>query len=262
MLQRKLTAGMVSATFVILLAWPLQFARAEAAAIRFCFNQWSPYATVRNGEVVGISVEILREAAKQAGLVAVFTELPWNRCLKSVSDGEMDAVLDAAARDNFLQGPTSVTRYSNTFWVREGDDAVSFTLAVLRGRDLGLVDGYVYPPSLLSLIEKAGTGIEYSIDDANNIRKLAFGRVDAIIGDLVGTAVFAREHRFDVRPLHPSHSVDLLYHSFNMGRGHLHGRIDASLAKMLESGEIDRIYMKHVGFTFADIVTKSSTVRQ
>lgn len=262
MLGQKRILRKISAIFIILHIWISLIAPVGAADARFCFNDWPPYATVRNGEAAGISVEILREAARRAGLNAVFTELPWNRCLKLVSDGELDAVMDAAARDNFLQGPTSVTWYSNTFWVRDRDDAVAFTPAVLQGRGLALVDGYIYPPSLLALAENAGMEIEYSVDDANNIRKLAFGRVDTIVGDIVGTTVFAHDHGLDIRPLQPSHSVDPLYHSFNPERGHLHRMIDASLAQMLDNGEIDRIYMKHVGFTFADIVAKAGTVRQ
>lgn len=258
---QKLTVGAACAAFVMLLAWPLQNARADAGLVRFCFNDWPPYTTVRNGEAAGISVEILREAATRAGLDAVFTELPWNRCLKMVSDGELDAVIDAAVRDNFLQGPTSVARYSNTFWVRDRDEARSFAPDALKGRKLGLVDGYIYPPSLLSLIGEAEMEIEYAVDDATNVRKLVFGRVDVVVADIVAMTVFARDRGLSIRPLQPSHSVDLLYPSFNPERGNLHRAIDASLAAMLDSGAIDRIYTEHASITFADVVAKSDVVR-
>ena len=123
-------------------------ASAQPPPARFCFNAWKPYAYTEAGRIDGLSIVILKEAARRAGYTAEFAELPWKRCLILVEAGEYDAVMDAAARKQFLQGPTSYVVYTNTFWVR-GDDVVDkFSLAALREKTVGMVSGYVYPEDL------------------------------------------------------------------------------------------------------------------
>ena len=219
----------------------------HSAEARFCFNEWRPYAFVRDGRPVGISVEIMTAATRLAKMDAVFTELPWNRCLAMVRQGELDAVLDAAKRDEFLQGPTSYSVYSNTIWVRGDSPVKRLDFPALRNATIGLVDGYEYPPELLSKIAAHGIKIEMSVDDSTNLRKLAFDRVQAIVGDYVGTLFEARETGLDMRALEPDHSADRLYPSFFRGRAGLQRVIDGALAKLVSDGFVDSVYRKYVG---------------
>jgi len=143
---------------------------AEDGAIRFCFNDWPPYSYVRDGKDQGISVDILREAARRAGLEPSFTELPWKRCLALVEAGEFDAVMDAAQRDEFLQGDVSPTIYTNTLWVRADDPATSIDVDNLGGRSIGLISGYKYGEILDACFNKPNVHKEYSKDDPTNIK--------------------------------------------------------------------------------------------
>ena len=85
---------------------------------------------------------------------------------------------------------------------------------------------------------------------------LAFGRVDAIIADLVSTLSFAREHGLSIHPLIPDHSVDRLYPSFNPERPDLHRALDAALADLIDDGTVDRAYRNHLGVGFEDVVRR------
>ena len=233
--------------------------RADAEEVlRYCFNQWPPYSMMRQGEATGISVEILTEATRRAGLRAQFTELPWNRCLDQVRQGQIDAVVDAAARPEFLQGSTSVSYYSNTIWVRDTDGLRNYAPALLKGRKVGLVHGYEYPPSLLKELDDAGAEFDRSVDDPTNIRKLAFGRIDAIVADLASTIVFVRKHGLSLRPLRPTHSADPLYPSFNPKAAARQVRIDKALAETLQDGTVDRIYRRYLDLDFCSIAPPGS----
>ena len=225
----------------------LSQAAEPAKTVRFCFNNWAPYAVADAKGTHGISVEILVEAAKRAGLNATFEELPWNRCLEMVRQGKLDAVMDAAERDEFLQGPVGYVVYSNTLWVREADYRDGMTLEDLAGKRVGLVDGYVYPDGFLDLLKTKSMPLEYSVDDEQNIQKLAFSRVDAIVADFVSTLLFARERGLKIRALVPAHSFDRLYPSFSREREELHRLIDRSLDEMMKDGSINRIYRAQIG---------------
>ncbi len=186
-------------------------------------------------------------------MIGVFVELPWKRCLEMVRRGELDAVIDAAERPEFLQGPTSFSLYSNTIWVNGEAPAGVHGFGDLRGKTIGLIDGYVYPDSLTADIGAAGLTIEYSVDDETNLRKLAFGRVDAVVGDLVSTTVLIRDRGLtNLRPILPSHSADRLYPSFARDRKAAHAAFDSALEAMMQDGFIDSVYEKHIGLRFSD----------
>lgn len=227
--------------------------RAGDPEVRYCFNDWPPYAQMAGKNAEGISVDILREATVRAGMAARFLELPWNRCLDMVRSGEMDAVIDAAKRPEYLQGPNSFSYYTNTVWVRDDFPADSLDFGAFQEKTIGLINGYKYPDSLWSELRSAGMIIVYSVDDGANIRKLAFARVDAIIGDFVGTLTFAKENDLKLKPLSPTHSADRLFPSFNRNKGELHSRIDAALAAMIADGSIDRVYRRHLGMSLGEI---------
>lgn len=106
--------------------------------VRFCFNSWPPYVKVEQDQSTGITVDILREAARRAGLKVSFRELPWNRCLQNVRDGEFDAVLDAAERTEFLRGPVSFSLHTYSFWIRDDVIVADFVRTLIFARESGL----------------------------------------------------------------------------------------------------------------------------
>ena len=229
-------------------------AEQHLAEARFCFNDWPPYTSVDEEGAVGISVEVLTEAATRAGYQPVFTELPWNRCLELVRDGTIDAVVDAAHRPLYLQGPASFSVYSNTIWVAETSAQTAPDLAAFSGQRFGFVAGYEYPQAILNSFAEHQIEIAYSVDDAANIRQLAYDRVDAIVGDFVGTLLYAEENDLPIRPLYPSHSVDRLYPSFNAELPDMQRAFDAAIQQMLDDGSIDAIYQQHIGVSFSEVV--------
>jgi ABC-type amino acid transport substrate-binding protein len=223
--------------------------------VSFCFNEWPPFTMTEEGKAVGISVDILTEASRSEHLKPHFSALPWKRCLEEVRKGNIDAVIDAASRSEFVQGPTSFSEYTNTFWVRKENLLKIFNLEDLRNKIVGLVHGYDYPVSLMDEMRLYDIVIEHSVDDATNIRKLAFGRVDSIVSDLASTLQYARKHGLRLRPLEPTHSLDSLYVSFNSEAKGLQGRIDRAVARLIADGAVDRIYRFHLGIGFCDMST-------
>ncbi len=228
-------------------------AGAQSEKVSFCFNRWQPYTEIRDGRATGITVDILTEAADRAGLTISFQELPWNRCLNLVRRGVLDAVADAASREEFVQGPTSISAFSNTLWVRQDSEVAELDFNQLTGMTMGLVSGYEFPQRLWDDIEKAQIEVDFSVDDETTIRKLARGRVDIIVADFANTTVVAREMNLRIRALTPHHSFDRLYPSFNPSQTGKQERMNRALEQMLQDGFVDEIYDKYLGMTFRDL---------
>lgn len=228
------------------------FARAETKQeATFCFNDWPPMTFVRSGRAEGISVEIVREAMRRIGIEAAFRELPWKRCLLLVEGGEIDAVIDAAVRPNFVQGPTSFSSYSDTVWVHQ--DSGKTSLRDLRGASFGLVEGFSYDTKTMSALSALAVELSWAVDDPTNIRKLAFARVDAIIADLTSTLHFSRANKVDIRPILPPIYIEPLFVSFNNGRTDLQRRFDESVKKLIDEGFVDAVYKRHIGKTYGEM---------
>lgn len=217
----------------------------------FCFNEWPPYAQLKDGEVSGISIEIIRAAAKKTGRDVEFFGMPWKRCLKMVEEGHINAVIDAAKRDAYLQGATSFSIYADTFWVHEDSDIQK--VDDLEKRRIGLINGYEYTPELTQRIERLEMNVDLAVDDPTNIRMLAFKRLDAIIGDSVGTLYFARTHGLKLRPLLPPFNVDPLFVSFNRDQTALQRDFENAFKDLLADGTVDTVYRKYVGLGFYDL---------
>lgn len=248
---------MLLTSFYVLLP-PFVAKSAEPETVRFCFNAWEPYAYPKGEEITGISIDILSEAAKRSGLSAKFVEYPWNRCLQSVQSGDIDAIIDAAERPEFLQGPNSYSAYSNTFWVAPDSRLEIFDFDRIRDLKVGLVNGYKYPNELLEGLSAVNADIDYAIDDQTNIRKLAIGRIDVIVADHVSTKWFSRKNSLRIRPLSPDHSSDYLYASFNKKHPKLQKRIDAAIREMIDEGAVERIYAKYIGNSDRVILEQSN----
>ncbi len=215
--------------------------------INYCYNIWAPYAFQGERGLSGVSVDVMREATARAGYVAVFAELPWNRCLQAVRDGRQHAVLDAARRPGFLQGPSSYSAYSNTFWVR-GDSPVDRPeLSVMRGLRIGLVEGYDYPSDILQGIRTYELVVDYSVDDGTNLRKLMFDRIDVIVADRVSTMWALRGKESDLHAVDPDHSVDMLYPSFGAAFPERQRQVDRAIRLMLDDGSIEATYRAYLG---------------
>lgn len=229
---------------------------AQGAELRFCFNDWPPYTSEDAKGIQGISIDIIRAAAAKSGLSVSFEKLPWNRCLEMVRQGGLDGVIDAAKRPNFLQGPASFSAYTNTFWVDRDSALQHFEPAGLSGKTVGLVSGYTYPADLLGILSKAQVTIDYSVDDGTNIRKLAFGRVDAIVADYANTKFLTHTKNLTIRALAPTHSSDNLYPSLNSALTVEHAALNAALEALLRDGTVDQIYRDHLGIGFDELGVK------
>ena len=227
--------------------------QAQATDLRFCFNDWPPYVFSEDGGAEGISVDITRRAAAVAGLEVSFEELPWNRCLEMVRQGAFDGVLDAAERPEFLQGPASYSVYTNTFWVHEDSPVQRFAFSAFEGGTVGLVSGYSYPKDLLDSLDQVGARIEYAVDDRANIRKLAFGRVGAIVADFANTLQITREKDLNIRPLSPTHSRDRLYLSMHAARAVEHKALNDAIEQLFSTGVVEQVYRDHIGIGLSEM---------
>lgn len=216
---------------------------------RFCYVDWAPYTETRDGVAQGITISIIREAARVLGREIEFVKRSWKECLEKVKEGEFDAILDAAEREAYLQGPTSFNSYIDTFWVTNESNISRYEQ--LRGNKISLVEGYHYDDRLMTQLKDLGADVVRGADDGTIVRDLMRGRHDAAVVDLASTFYLAQQENLKIHPILPPFSEDMLYASFYAGRPELQREFDRSFARLLESGFVDEVYQQFIGTSFS-----------
>jgi polar amino acid transport system substrate-binding protein len=171
----------------------MAFAPASAADLTAYSAEWPPYAFMKDGDVVGITTDLLRAACKEAKLGCAFVQLPWAR-----------AYLTARNVPNTLVYPTTRTpdREADFRWLGPMGPTLPGAAWVWRMKDrevnaasyrdlnryhVGVVVGDS-PVRELGLRGVSKDALDFANSNDINVRKFVSGRVDAIIDTDLGMA--------------------------------------------------------------------------
>ena len=184
----------IAAALAALLAAVTSFAPMPLAAaepVRLASLEWEPYIGPNLPEQ-GYVAELIRAAFAEQGLSVEFEFYPWARALHLARNGSVDGLVpeyfdpsresEFAFSDPFPGGPL-------VFYKRRSD-AIAFAadpiadpdaaLQALKPWRFGVVRGYLNTPTFdaAQYLFK-----EEASDDATNLRKLAFSRIDLAVID-------------------------------------------------------------------------------
>lgn len=215
-----------------------------------CFVRWVPYTNMINDRAEGISVDLLREAAKRANYDLNLRELPWKRCLVLVQRAEIDFAFDAVDRPGFIHGKHPNALYIQAFWMRKSDDFGPYEyIGKLTDKRLGLFQGFQYSDEILN----AGFGVvEWVQTESIAAEMLSRGRLDLVFADAVVMQNIIQRDNHSLKPMLPVFNVQALYPTFNVSKVAKRDAIDVALGEMHKDGTVDKIYIKHTGATFSE----------
>ncbi|WP_370153975.1 substrate-binding periplasmic protein [Ferrovibrio sp.] len=150
-----------------------------------CDENFPPYNYVEAGRVVGLDAEIVSAIVRQAGAEPKLLPLPWNRVQQLLEQGDLDAAFQFVGRPERFEKYHMVGPHRSgqtVFAVRQESDLADYGgLAGLRGRRIGMVQGYTYGAAFdtaTDLDKDAAAG-----SNGQLVRMLVAGRVEVIIGD-------------------------------------------------------------------------------
>lgn len=141
-------------------------------------DDWYPFAAVHNGKVVGMAVEIVREAYRAVGVEVLFRSMPYARCMRQTELGYevgcFNSLLDSSTRDRFRFGQQPLFHGAIAIYA-QASKARPVALPDLAGKRVGLTNGYTYGTAVETDRQMIK---EYARNDLANLRKLALGRLD------------------------------------------------------------------------------------
>ena len=156
-----------------------------AQPLKVCTNEWPPYTLLEDGQVRGIDADLLHLVLTNLNISYDITLEPWRRCLRKMSDGKLDILLDAFYSDERAKGmifPNEAMADSAMvlFHARARPHLIN-SVDDLTGLRVGTEPGYAYSNQAFA------KGTHFVREDAPtldaNIGKLLLGRIDLVITD-------------------------------------------------------------------------------
>lgn len=229
----------------------------QAAALRLLTGNYPPYEYLEDGQVKGLSVELLEEAFRRCHRDITIEILPWARALAEAQAGRADAVFSALKTPEreaalaFSREPL-VTLNSSLFARRdktiryrgELSELSGYTIGILNGTSSGAAFDGAVRSRLLSHVDSAN-------DTETNIRKLLAGRIDLMASDRYVAIYYLRKNgqagQEQLVELAPPLQRSLGYLAFSR-KPQLAGvreEVDAALAAMKKDGTYQRIVERY-----------------
>jgi polar amino acid transport system substrate-binding protein len=131
---------------------------ADAPSISICVEDrfWPPGSFFIDNQAAGIHIALTRRALSKVSFSPEFPQMPWKRCLAAVEEGEIDAILGAAYREErapyfqYPEGATDVAEHAMglelvTFVLvsRLADPIADLMKGALPPQPIGVPLGYV-----------------------------------------------------------------------------------------------------------------------
>lgn len=168
----------------------LTLSTAHAEAIRVVTLHSPPIAFEKDGEVVGIATDLVREGLRRMGHETVITITPWKRAIFMTRYGQADAIFYALKNDQredwFHYPDEHLVMETTVLLKRKGGgfrwDPEQREYTKIR---LGTGRGYYYGPKLEHFLKTtAFEAVEEATSIDLNFAKLLQGRVDVFLADL------------------------------------------------------------------------------
>lgn len=158
-------------------------------------DDWYPYSAVRQGEIRGLSVDIVRAAFAAAGVEVELLAYPYARCMQMTRKGELAGCFNTApnpqiARD-YLLPEQPLFQDDILLWARQGEYSEIQHLQQLDGRRVAVTIGYEYGSRFDSREAIQRVPVR---QDLNGFRMLQRGRVAFFVAYRGTAAVLFSEH--------------------------------------------------------------------
>ena len=234
---------------------------ASKSVVRLASLEWEPYIGKRMPDQ-GYAAVLVRAAFADQGVKVEIEFYPWARALHLARTGELDGLMPEyfdASRETEFQYSAAFPGGPLVLYKRRSD-AVAFSidpvkqqdvaLLALKAKRFGVVRGYLNTPvfdAATYLVKEAAN------DDATNLRKLVYGRIDlAVIDRRVAEHLIRTEYpdyALRIVPMAPALAENMLYIAFSRKARHMREALatfNQGLAAMREDGRVDALYKQYI----------------
>ena len=229
--------------------------------VRLASLEWEPYIGAKMPDQ-GYVAALIRAAYADQGMRVEIEFYPWARALHLARTGAVDGLMPEyfdASREGEFEYSAAFPGGPLVLYKRRGD-AIAFATDPLRHQDaalralkvrrFGVVRGYLNTP-----VFDAATYLtkEEANDDATNLRKLVYGRIDLAVVDRRVAEHLIRTQYPDyagkIEPLSPALAEIPLFIAFSRKsprKAQALAAFNRGLAAMRADGRMDALYQRYI----------------
>lgn len=224
-------------------------------SVTIALAEWAPYEFEENGEIKGISVDIVDEAFKRMGYKVTKRILPFSRAIEMLKSGEIDMIPDiknTAERQEigvFSKEPI-VTTYTALFV--KSDSTIEFNgdISALKQYKIGTIRDYTYSEEFDNAVKSKVIKVEEVDDKLQNINKILDNRIDIYIENrLVLLEALKSTNNVDkLKELKPEINQTPVYGWFTKKKNlnEMINQFDKKLVEIKKDGTFERIYKSYI----------------
>jgi ABC-type amino acid transport substrate-binding protein len=223
-------------------------APADPSALRVATEAaYPPFeSTTASGEIVGFDIDLVRAAAREAGLKAEFTHQEFAGLIPALEQGRFDAAVSAmtiteerakvvAFTDPYYDaGQVVLVRADGAAGISGKDDLAGKTVAV-QLNTTGQTEAEKLKPGAVRAFESTELAV----------LELLAGRCDAVVADEQPSRVFTSRHP-ELKVAGPVFTKEKYGIAVRRDRPDLLAKLNEGLRKVRASGEYDRIAAKWI----------------
>lgn len=221
-----------------------------ATTIKLCGIHWPPFTFSEKQDLThGLSIDIYTEAFRRLDMHIDAKVMPWQRCVKLVKYGSMDALIDNTPSNDFLNGSAPTAFYPLAIYVRDDFKQTTFSWSAMKNKDVAMVKGYDYTEKISSykhwnkLLLQSETVL---------VKLLKAKRYDYVLLDIFAAKHLEKTHNIKLRMLEPMVDSPLLYLVFNKKKQALKDKFDTKVIEMINDGTMDSLYLKYLPHSYND----------
>ncbi|GLX79119.1 hypothetical protein tinsulaeT_24590 [Thalassotalea insulae] len=122
---------------------------ASDTVVRFCYEEWQPYAYLDSeGKHRGLSIEYIEQKLKKVNINYQFRELPFPLCKQHVISGHFDFILHVDDTDNLQLLNQTIGDWQLTFAVAKNNPISYEQVLNSQGMKVLIARSYSYPEAL------------------------------------------------------------------------------------------------------------------
>jgi len=222
--------------------------------LEFATDEYPPFEFAENGQIKGISTEIVNEAFKRMGIKIVIKTYPWARAMDMVKNGEVDgifSVFKTPERKAFIDFPTPlVADVQSLFVLKDSDLKFDGDLSKLNQESIASVTGYSYGEKFDTAVKNGVIKLESTADITSNFEKLLSKRVNIYVeSKYSGIYILKKMGKLDqVKALSPDVNSPYGYLGFSKSKKHteLIAKFNTVLEQMKNDGTTQKIIDSYI----------------
>ncbi|GAA4360654.1 substrate-binding periplasmic protein [Kangiella marina] len=215
----------------------------------------APYQFERNGEIVGIDIQVFKQAADSINCDVKFVEKPWTQLLTDLENGEVDVLAGATVtpdREEFANFSAPYRDESFTLFIRSSNSYNGNTLSgfLSRSQKVGITSDYFYGKEVYELMnhpQYSGLFID-SKSGEQSFFNILYSEIDGVLADPVEGQYILKRKRLDDKikasNVHlPSDSVAFMFSKASI-QGEQLEQLQKTIKDMVDNQKIQQMIAK------------------